>query len=158
MKKIIEAIHQYNLFRNTAIVDDDFPERRHKTDSMFNHLRQEFGNDFPTVVCLLGSTKYKKEILQEMEELTLNGCIVLVHGAFPHTDYLKSGEEVYGVEAKARLQELHCRKIDLADEVLVIDVDGYIGQSTKEEIEYALTKGKPVKYYSNFYSHEGKKQ
>lgn len=51
-------------------------------------------------------------------------------------------------ELKQRLDELHLRKIDLADEVFVLDVDGYIGSSTKREIEYAVSKGKPVWYLS----------
>ena len=47
---------------------------------------------------------------------------------------------------KARLDELHLRKIDLADEVMVLNVGGYIGDSTRREIEYANAHGKPVRY------------
>ena len=50
---------------------------------------------------------------------------------------------------KAMLDELHKRKIDLADEILVLDVDGYIGDSTRSEIEYAKTHGKSILYLSD---------
>ena len=51
-------------------------------------------------------------------------------------------------ELKSMLDELHLRKIDLADEVLVLDVDGYIGESTRREIEYAKQQAKFIKYLS----------
>lgn len=47
---------------------------------------------------------------------------------------------------KEALDELHLRKIDLADEVFVINIDGYIGKSTRNEIEYAKKQGKPIHY------------
>ena len=48
--------------------------------------------------------------------------------------------------AKERLDVLHLRKIDLADEVLILNVGGYIGKSTRKELDYALSQGKPVRY------------
>lgn len=47
-----------------------------------------------------------------------------------------------------KMDELHKRKIDISDEVFVIDFDGYIGRSTRSEIDYAIDKGKPVRYFS----------
>ena len=44
------------------------------------------------------------------------------------------------------LDDMHKRKIDMADEIFVINVDGYVGSSTKSEIEYAIRSGKPVRY------------
>ena len=44
------------------------------------------------------------------------------------------------------LDDMHKRKIDMADEIFVINVDGYIGSSTQSEIEYAKATGKTVRY------------
>jgi hypothetical protein len=74
--------------------------------------------------------------------LTLAGFIVLGVGSYPHYGHDLTLEE------KARMDELHKRKIDLADSVFVLDVDGYIGESTRSEIEYAEAHGKPVHYLS----------
>ena len=51
-------------------------------------------------------------------------------------------------EAKAMFDDMHKRKIDMADEIFVIDVDGYIGESARDEIEYATETGKPVRFMS----------
>jgi hypothetical protein len=97
----------------------------------------------PTVVCLCGSTKFKGEFIAANFRETMAGKIVLTVGWFGHADgdvYTPTPEE------KAALDELHKRKIDLADEVLVINPGGYIGQSTRSEIEYALAHDVPVRY------------
>ncbi len=54
-----------------------------------------------------------------------------------------------GQDVADRLDELHLRKIDLADEVFILNVGGYIGESTRKEIEYAQRQGKPIKYLSD---------
>ena len=93
----------------------------------------------PTIVCLCGSTRFKDAFIAENERLTLKGRIVLSVGSFGH------GRPVPLTDAeKARLDELHLRKIDLADEVVVLNVGGYIGESTRREIAYARGKKKPV--------------
>lgn len=97
--------------------------------------------NFPKVVCLCGSTKFKAQYEQANREETLKGHIVLSVGLFGHIE----GLEMNGAE-KGMLDELHLRKIDLADEVLVLNVGGYIGSSTKNEIQYALDLGIPVRY------------
>lgn len=95
------------------------------------------------VVTLCGSTKFKKEFEETQKKLTLDGNIVISVGLFGH-----SGDDEAWLNNKKMLYDMHKDKIDMADEIFVIDVDGYIGESTKNEIEYALSKEKPVKYYS----------
>mgnify|MGYP003399010448 CR=1 FL=1 len=94
------------------------------------------------VVTLCGSTKFKDEYIKAQKELTLQGNIVISVGLFGH-----SGDaEVWSEGTKAMLDDMHKRKIDMADEIFVINVGGYIGESTKREIAYAEQKGKKVNY------------
>ena len=95
----------------------------------------------PKVITLCGSTKFKDEFEQINAKLTLEGNIVISVGVFGH----QSGT-VITKEQKTQLDELHKRKIDMADEIFVINVGGYIGTSTKSEIAYAKQLGKKVKY------------
>lgn len=99
----------------------------------------------PTVVCLCGSTRFKDEFIKANRDLTLQGKIVLTVGMFGHHEGLDMNSET-----KKMLDELHKRKIDLADEVLVLNVGGYIGQSTMSEILYAEEHRKPVFYLEPF--------
>ena len=100
----------------------------------------------PTVVCLCGSTRFYEAFQRADYEETMAGRIVLSVGFYHH-----SAEEVYGEaigctpEQKARLDGLHLRKLDLADEVLVLNVGGY-GESTTRELAYALQHGKVIRY------------
>lgn len=72
----------------------------------------------------------------------MEGNIIISVGLFGH-----SGDvEVWAEGTKEMLDDMHLRKIDLADEIFVINVGGYIGSSTKTEIEYAEKTGKPVRY------------
>jgi hypothetical protein len=77
---------------------------------------------------------------------TIAGKIVLSIGCNTKSDsdLIALGELTE--EAKAALDELHKRKIDLADEVLVLNVGGYIGESTRSEIDYAQEHGKPLRF------------
>lgn len=102
----------------------------------------------PCIVCLCGSTRFYKEFQKANYEETMKGNIVLSVGFYPHSSEEMHGEKI-GItsEQKTALDELHKRKIDIADEVLVINVDGYIGSSTASEIEYAMSLGKPVRFY-----------
>lgn len=96
------------------------------------------------VVTLCGSTKFKKQFEQANGYLTLQGNIVLSLAFFEQSE----GFEITQEQAEL-LGKIHFRKIDLSDEIFVIDVDGYIGSSTRREIEYAIETGKTVRYYSS---------
>ncbi|WP_309135912.1 hypothetical protein [Brevibacterium oceani] len=96
----------------------------------------------PPIVTICGSTRFRAEMAETNRELTLAGCMVLAPGVFAH-----DGDEITE-EQKAALDELHLRKIDLADQVFVVDSDGYIGESTRREIAYAEKTGTPVAYLS----------
>ena len=94
------------------------------------------------VITLCGSTKFKDEFLKEQKRLTLEGNIVISVGLFGHS----GDDEVWNDNIKEMLDDMHKRKIDMADEIFVINIGGYIGSSTKSEIEYAKKTGKPVHY------------
>lgn len=98
--------------------------------------------DDPEVVCLCGSTRFKDEYRSENRRLTMAGKVVLSVGLFGHSDdvELTSGQ-------KAMLDAVHKRKIDLAHRVHVINVGGYVGDSTSSEIEYARETGTEVSWY-----------
>jgi hypothetical protein len=95
----------------------------------------------PRVVCLCGSTRFGDAFRDAQRDETLAGRIVLTVGLLGHAEGLDMDGPV-----KAMLDELHLRKIDLADEVLCLNVGGYVGQSTRREVEYARLTGKPVRY------------
>jgi hypothetical protein len=94
------------------------------------------------IITLCGSTKFKEEFIAEQKRLTLEGNIVISVGLFGHS----GDNEVWSESTKEMLDDMHKRKIDLADEIFVINIGGYIGSSTKSEIEYAIKTGKVVKY------------
>lgn len=101
------------------------------------------------VVTLCGSTKFKKEFMQAQKDLTLQGCIVISVGLFGHSgdeEVWENMDEGTLTKTKEMLDDMHKRKIDMADEIFVINVGGYIGESTKSEIKYAQDTGKAVKY------------
>lgn len=102
----------------------------------------------PRIVCLCGSTRFKNGFINVNLRETLAGRIVLTIGCD-----MRSDAELFGAmgekerqAVKESLDELHKRKIDLADEILVLNVGGYIGNSTRSEIEYAIAQGKPVRW------------
>lgn len=94
------------------------------------------------VITLCGSTKFKEEFLREQKRLTLEGNIVISVGLFGHS----GDDEVWSEGTKDMLDDMHKRKIDMADEIFVINKNGYVGTSTKSEIEYATNTGKKVCY------------
>ena len=94
------------------------------------------------VITLCGSTRFKDEFLEAQKRLTLEGNIVISVGLFGHS----GDNEVWTEGTKEMLDDMHLRKIDMADEIFVINVGGYIGSSTRGEIEYARKTGKVVKY------------
>jgi hypothetical protein len=94
------------------------------------------------IITLCGSTKFKDEFIAEQKRLTLEGNIVISVGLFGHS----GDNEVWSETTKPMLDDMHKRKIDLADEIFVINVGGYIGSSTRSEIDYAVKTNKIVKY------------
>ena len=97
------------------------------------------------VITLCGSTKFNDDFLREQKRLTLEGNIVISVGLFGHS----GDDEVWTEGTKEMLDDMHKRKIDMADEIFVINKDGYVGTSTKSEIEYAKATNKPVKFMEN---------
>jgi hypothetical protein len=92
------------------------------------------------VITLCGSTKFKDEFLATQKRLTLEGNIVISVGLFGHS----GDDEVWTEGTKAMLDDMHKRKIDMADEIFIVNKGGYVGESTRSEIEYAKKTGKPV--------------
>ena len=94
------------------------------------------------VITLCGSTRFKDAFTEAQKRLTLEGNIVLSLGLFA----LSGDEEVFRPGAREMLADMHKRKIDMADEIFVINVGGYIGNRTRSEIEYAKETGKAIRY------------
>lgn len=100
----------------------------------------------PLVICLCGSTRFARIFNEIAVQLTIENKIVVR----PEVVTYDSGLDPQHVDLqlKRQLDELHRRKIDLSDEVLVVNVHGYVGSSTREEIRYARRTGKPVRWYA----------
>ncbi len=102
----------------------------------------------PKIVCLCGSTRFSKAYREANLRETLAGNIVLTIGCDMRSDgdLFAPMTQDERDEVKRRLDELHLRKIDLADEVLILNVNGYCGESTLREIAYASDKGKEIRW------------
>ena len=101
------------------------------------------------VITLCGSTRFKDEFMDSQKRLTLEGNIVISVGLFGHAgdaEVWENMDEGTLTKTKEMLDDMHKRKIDMADEIYVINVGGYIGSSTKSEIEYANATGKGIRY------------
>lgn len=92
------------------------------------------------VITLCGSTRFKDEFIEAQRQLTLDGHIVISVGLFGH-----SGDTITE-EQKKELDELHKSKIEMSDAIYVINKNGYIGESTQSEIEWAEELGKEIIY------------
>lgn len=95
----------------------------------------------PEIVCLCGSTRFADEFRKANRDLTLEGKIVLSVGFFVHD---KSEQDFLTVEVKEKLDALHLEKIRLSDGIFVLNVNGYIGTSTRRELAFAIAKQKKV--------------
>ena len=102
----------------------------------------------PKVVCFCGSTRFSEAYQKANFDETLAGRIVLTIGCDMRSDVdLFAGmSETELEDIKTRLDELHKYKIDLANEILVLNIDGYIGASTKSEIAYAVQHNKAIRW------------
>lgn len=99
------------------------------------------------VITLCGSTKFEEQFMDVQRDLTLQGNIVISVGVFGHSRDKQVWEKLKNPEqAKEMLDDIHKRKIDMSDGIFVINVGGYIGDSTRSEIEYAKAHGKTVEY------------
>ncbi len=101
------------------------------------------------VITLCGSTRFKNAFMDAQKRLTLEGNIVISVGLFGHSgdsEVWENMDEGTLTKTKQMLDDMHKRKIDMADEIYVINVGGYIGDSTRSEIAYAKAAGKPVRY------------
>lgn len=104
------------------------------------------------VVTLCGSTRFKEQFMEAQKRLTLEGNIVISVGLFGHAgdqEVWDGMDEGTLSKTKEMLDDMHKRKIDMADEIYVINVGGYIGDSTRSEIQYAEEHGKTVRYYQD---------
>ncbi len=99
--------------------------------------------DRPSIVCLCGSTRFAEAFRRAYRDESLAFKIVLSVGVMVHDgdEPIKDDDPV-----KEKLDELHKRKIDLADEVLILNVGGYVGDSTRSEINYARQHGKIIRW------------
>ena len=97
---------------------------------------------FPTVVCICGSTRFVEAWKQAHRAESLAGRIVLSVGVAIHMGDSPIREDS---PDKRLLDELHFRKIELCDEVLILNVGQYIGPSTGRELAYAICLGKPIR-------------
>ena len=102
----------------------------------------------PTIVCLCGSTRFGEQFAEANLRETLAGNIVLTIGCSMRSDaeLFKGMDSLQLQMVKADLDELHKRKIDMADEVLILNVDGYVGDSTFSELIYAARQGKIIRW------------
>lgn len=92
------------------------------------------------VITLCGSTRFKEDFERVNRRLTLAGNIVISVGCYGHSG------DTFTDEQKIMLDDIHKRKIDMADAIYVINKNGYIGASTRSEIQYALRTGKQIIY------------
>lgn len=104
-------------------------------------------NERAKVITLCGSTRFKSDFDAWNSRLTLDGNVVISVGVFGHGMH-PYHQEKYIAPKKPLLDQLHLQKIDMADEIFVIDPGGYVGDSTRREVEYARSKGKPVFFLS----------
>jgi hypothetical protein len=110
--------------------------------------RRAVYDDFPKIVCLCGSTRFMDAFQAANLRETLAGNIVLSVGCNTKSDASLFGGLSNGDlhKVKESLDSLHKRKIDLADEIFVLNVGGYIGDSTRSEIEYAYRQHKQIRF------------
>lgn len=100
-------------------------------------------NNKYNIITLCGPIKFKEEFMKVQEKLTLEGNIVFT------PNFFKSLKAEINIETRKMLDEMHRQKIDMSNEIYVINLGGYIGENTKSEIEYAKEKGKKISYLEN---------
>lgn len=96
------------------------------------------------IITLCGSARFEEEFKKWNERLTLQGHVVFTLSGYP--SYHGGQKDWYKSEQKRILDEVHCKKIDASDAILVLNYDNYIGESTAREIQHAINTGKRIKY------------
>lgn len=96
------------------------------------------------IITVCGSCKFKKEMTEITEKMALQGNCMLTP-----IELTKSDKDAYTEEEASMLDQMHKEKIKLSDAILVVNVNGYIGNSTQSEIEYAKTLNKEILYYTD---------
>ena len=96
------------------------------------------------IITICGSYKFKKEMIDITEKLTLEGNCVLMPN-----ELSRNSKDDYTLEEALMIDKMHKEKIKLSDAILVVNVNGYIGSSTKSEIEYAKNLNKEIMYYTD---------
>jgi hypothetical protein len=147
VRRMREFLKLAEAFREMPILDDDFPQMRERFDLALKHMIE----DIPKIVCLCGSTRFSNEFMEAQFRETVAGNIVLTVGCFPRRPDGSWDQMQITDEQKKKLDALHFRKIELADEIFVVDVGRYIGESTRNEINHAEYLGKPIRYRSEEY-------
>ena len=100
------------------------------------------------IVTLCGSTKFEAEFSEVNQRLTMEGCVVISLGMFSLPELADYDWTADSSDLKGRLGRVHFQNIRMADEVYIVDPAGYVGESTRREIAYAESLGKPVRYLS----------
>ena len=145
-KKIEEAVKSNEGYCPCAIERNEdticpCKDFRDKNSTGFCHCGRYYKILKSPKVCLCGSTRFKDKFIEIARDLTLKGYIVTMPMVFIH-----SGDEEIGELQKKYLDEVHKAKIADADLIYIINVDGYIGSSTRSEINWATELGKKIEY------------
>jgi hypothetical protein len=126
-----------NSLRRSAIMN--LMENQHSPQSAEGETK---------VITLCGSTKFEADFAQVNQRLTMEGFVVISLGMFSLPDLPGYDWTADSSDLKGRLAGVHFRKIRMADEVYIVDPGGYVGESTRREIAYAESLGKPIRYLS----------
>lgn len=135
--EIFERFKRYIVSASCAMVEIR-RKQRHEERLKSRKMRRY------RVITLCGSTRFKDAFIREQKRLTLEGNVVISVGLFGHS----GDDEVWASDGKVKLMldDIHMQKIDMSDGIFVINEGGYIGESTKREIEYALSHDKSVEF------------
>jgi hypothetical protein len=132
----------YNVKDSSGTYWEYAPSRFHQ---LYEPVKEE---NLPTIVCLCGSARFKDEFTKAELEETLAGNIVLTIGCSskPDTEIFGHLSESEFAETKHKLDGLHFRKIEMSDVVCILNVGGYMGESTRNELEHARKLGKTIRF------------
>jgi hypothetical protein len=128
--------------------EDKFSMAKKEVCPLFTKLDVKCNDCFPIIVCLCGSTRFGEAFQRAQFDETMAGKIVLTIGCNMKSDkeLFKDYSETELKEIKTKLDELHKRKIDLADEILFLNVGRYMGESTLKELQYAVDNHKIIRF------------